>query len=240
MNKFLKDILREINLYKWYLISALAFIVLSYSSYIFFNEPTINQIGDEDGFFENLTALVFFLTFAIFVTLFIKKRYPILLLFAAIFFIGTGEEISWGQRIFQIQTPEELQKENVQKELNFHNLKVFSKQEKDDILTINFLYKLFWLSYCFLLPLLFIRVKFIDKIVNAIKLPVPPVSVGFLFIGNWFLFKIIKDYLLSDGKSLQYYDLATEVGETNSAMLFFMVSLIFLVYSHKILNYKND
>jgi hypothetical protein len=46
--------------------------------------------------------------------------------FCLIFFgliLITGEEISWGQRIFNIETPEEYAKQNYQKELNIHNNK---------------------------------------------------------------------------------------------------------------------
>src|SRR5690606_26277451 len=35
---------------------------------------------------------------------------------------GAGEEISWGQRIFDIETPAALKARNAQEELNLHNL----------------------------------------------------------------------------------------------------------------------
>ncbi len=37
-------------------------------------------------------------------------------------FYVTMEEISWGQRVFNIATPEFFEKHNIQKEINFHNL----------------------------------------------------------------------------------------------------------------------
>ena len=36
-----------------------------------------------------------------------------------------GEEISWGQRIFNIATPETISQMNVQDETNIHNLEFF-------------------------------------------------------------------------------------------------------------------
>lgn len=39
-----------------------------------------------------------------------------------LFFVMAGEEVSWAQRFFAIETPEALRKINVQQELNFHNL----------------------------------------------------------------------------------------------------------------------
>ncbi|MBK5932214.1 hypothetical protein [Halochromatium salexigens] len=40
------------------------------------------------------------------------------------FIFGIGEELSWGQRIFGIETPGPLKRYNKQQELNIHNLKV--------------------------------------------------------------------------------------------------------------------
>lgn len=42
--------------------------------------------------------------------------------YGAVFFFGMGEEISWGQRLFGIETPEFLANVNAQKETNLHNL----------------------------------------------------------------------------------------------------------------------
>lgn len=44
------------------------------------------------------------------------------MLLAAICLFGAGEEISWGQRVFDIQTPAALAERNAQRELNLHNL----------------------------------------------------------------------------------------------------------------------
>ena len=38
-------------------------------------------------------------------------------------FVFMGEEISWGQRIFDITPPEILEEINVQNEINLHNMK---------------------------------------------------------------------------------------------------------------------
>ena len=39
-------------------------------------------------------------------------------------FFGSGEEISWGQRLFQIETGDTFKQLNTQGETNLHNLKV--------------------------------------------------------------------------------------------------------------------
>lgn len=41
---------------------------------------------------------------------------------AAVFLFGAGEEISWGQRLFSVETPEWLAERNKQSEMNLHNL----------------------------------------------------------------------------------------------------------------------
>ena len=41
---------------------------------------------------------------------------------AMVFLFGAGEEISWGQRIFSVETPGWLESRNKQSEMNLHNL----------------------------------------------------------------------------------------------------------------------
>ncbi len=47
------------------------------------------------------------------------------LAFAIGCFVLFGEEISWGQRVFGIQTPQALRDANFQQEINLHNLNIF-------------------------------------------------------------------------------------------------------------------
>ena len=54
-----------------------------------------------------------------------KKHRPttfLCILLAIILFLMAGEELSWGQRIFNWETPELIATYNIQKETNFHNL----------------------------------------------------------------------------------------------------------------------
>lgn len=239
MVQLVNELLFELKSYKKFLLFGISFIILSFSSYFIFSETIINKIGEEDGLFENITTISFFCTSIIFLILFIKKRFIILLLFSFVFFIGAGEEISWGQRILNVKTPEKIEKANVQKELNFHNLKILSNQKDNSTSQLTeLLYKIFWISYCFLLPILALHVNFIQKLINIVKLPVPPILLGVLFVTNWLIFKGLKVFILPEGKSAQFYDLATEVSECNTSVLFFITSLIFLFFLHQKLNYK--
>ena len=82
----------------------------------------------EDGIFENLTA-VFYVSGSLFclIGLFAShRRSPRLVKYsmlgwAALFFFLGMEEISWGQRLFGLETPEFLASRNLQNETNLHN-----------------------------------------------------------------------------------------------------------------------
>jgi len=85
----------------------------------------------EDGFIEWFTVLPLIITSIVAVTYLVKlsmKRnwmFSVVVLVIAVFcFFSAGEEISWGQRIFHIKTPEYFEEHNTQDELNIHNLVV--------------------------------------------------------------------------------------------------------------------
>ena len=89
---------------------------------------------EEDGISEDAQAVVYFLTSAIgFATAMILRKYQrkhlfwLFIMFAfSTLFIGF-EEISWGQRIFGIQTPDFFKVESTQSDLTIHNLKPVEK-----------------------------------------------------------------------------------------------------------------
>lgn len=85
----------------------------------------------EDGWIENLTVV--FLLVSVGIALFRavgywKSRASMAAVFwgltAFLFFFAAGEEISWGQRIFGIETPEFFMNKNLQNETNLHNLEI--------------------------------------------------------------------------------------------------------------------
>lgn len=86
---------------------------------------------EEDRFVENMTALALF--FAAVYVLYRSlenirnKRFLkgiIQLILALLLIFMSGEEISWGQRIFHWQTTGIFKKDNLQNETNFHNMQV--------------------------------------------------------------------------------------------------------------------
>ena len=85
----------------------------------------------EDGFIEDVTLVplaVITLTCFVYLIKFTRKKniwffFVYLMLGMGSFFI-LGEEISWGQRIFNFKTTEYFQEHNTQDEMNIHNLMI--------------------------------------------------------------------------------------------------------------------
>jgi hypothetical protein len=113
----------------WFLL----FVLISPPSYGFdFKSLTQykNLFYQEDGIFETLTSVFLFLAAVAFFLagrISIKKKLDVKVV-SVLFFLGffslffCMEEISWGQRIFDIRSPEWAQKLNSQDETNVHNI----------------------------------------------------------------------------------------------------------------------
>ena len=150
-------------------------------------------------------------------------------------FVGFGEEISWGQRIFGFSTPDSLAEINVQTEFNLHNIDMFSstgfnykpKMGFAKLLTVNFLYKLFWLGYCVLLPIAYLCIRPVYLLSQKLRLPIPPLLIGFFFPFNWIIFRMSYSFLLPANKTFQYYDTIGEIRECLSAFIFMVLGFYF-------------
>lgn len=112
----------------WFIV----FLVLLFS-FLFMNfTSTYDLLSHEDQLAEYLSALFLFISSLFFLKavfyLFRNKKSsnPILFILFSVcsilFFLAAGEEISWGQRLFNIPTPDYLMAINDQNELNFHNI----------------------------------------------------------------------------------------------------------------------
>lgn len=225
----------EINVNFGYPLSIFLFMVASYSIYIIFDEYTIAQLGREDNFFENLTAIFFLLASVFFLIAFRCTRNLFYLSLFLLFLFGAGEEISWGQRIFGFDLPDFIIRHNVQKEFNLHNIEFFNGEDHDHNkktglakwVSINFIYKLFWLSYCVTIPLCAVCHSSVQSLTKIIKLPVPPVEIGIFFVINWVIFRTGLSFLLPDGKVIKYYETISEISECVSAFIFLLLGFYF-------------
>lgn len=103
-----------------------------------------------------------------------------LLGYGALFFFGFGEEISWGQRIYGLETPASIAAVNEQQELNIHNLSLFN------FINTTTLFAVLWLVTGVVVPVLALWPtprRHLERF-----LPILPVALSGLFILNQFLF----------------------------------------------------
>ena len=132
----------------------------------------------EDGIVEYATAFgLLFCCFAFLSNAVSLKRRSLMLgaactgFYGLLFFLGTGEEISWGQRIFGWQSGEFFMENNKQLETNLHNLRVGDTNLAKTVFGSGLPTVI--LLYLVVLPQLFKRVKFVRRIVNKLAIPVP-------------------------------------------------------------------
>jgi hypothetical protein len=238
-----------------YLACALTVLLASNIIVLLLDEEALWPLTKEDGLFETLTAL-FYLGAAILsfiayfkgkrgndLILFKTKRNIFLLLLAIIFFIGAGEEINWGQRLLNIDTPEALQKINLQKEINIHNLSLFHNEDAQGrpksfwamLLNFNRLLSLFIITYCFVVPLINRFSLTMAKFFRKINLPVVPIWLGIVFVVTIF----ISEFKEANA-SLRMVHRLVEIKESNFAFFFMVAGFIFLDQSRRPKTHQSD
>jgi hypothetical protein len=240
--KIIKSYIREFKYSGYYTLSIVLVLVLSYSSYLLFDAETVSLLGEEDQIFEWMTFFFFLAASFVFVFLYLKsKNLFFLLLFIALFF-AAGEEISWGQRLLNIETPQKFMEKNVQDELTIHNLDLFSTVESsgkvktglEKLLTMNFIFRLATILFGILLPFGVYHFGFLKRLTKRIKLPVPPISLGIFFLINWIIYRVLHSNILSPEHGFQYLNTADEIMENIAAFILFMISIFFLYSGKKV------
>ncbi len=234
----LKVYLKELSITKRYTVIIALGIIFSYSVYLFLKEDIISDLGKEDHFFEWLTAISFFMATVVYLKIFFVKRNIFYLLLAIVFFVGGGEEISWGQRLIGFVTPAEVKNSNVQQEFNIHNLDVFNtenfnhsrKHGLQRLIEINFLFRIFCMSFGILLPLVAFHIAFTKKYISQLKIPIPPISIGGFFMASWLAYYFIVRHLPL-GKQEEYYYTSGEIFEFLCSFIILIIGIYF--YQHK-------
>lgn len=132
----------------------------------------------EDGLLENITVI-----FLLIGSLTCWRRCLILrhektklfvwmcFLLGALFFFGAGEEISWGQRIFGVETPEFFRQHNIQHETNIHNLVMGGV--KINKLIFGLILGILIAIYVLIFPLLYSTVEKVRKLIDSFAIPLP-------------------------------------------------------------------
>ena len=223
-------------------------IVLSYSPIFICDEYIRHLLTKEDGFYEYFGAICFFITSIVFLAKFIRdksgnnlilfktKRNIFYLTFALAFFFAFGEEISWGQRIFGISTPEAIKSINFQDEFNIHNLIIPLTNDHDGQvvhkLNIKHLchrvFDMFWFTLCILIPVLNKLSLTINRLLKSINVPISPIWIGSFFIVNHYFPRLL--YRITDSS---IHHGIREIAEFNFALLFLILCLIIGGQSNK-------
>ncbi|MEN9564262.1 MAG: hypothetical protein RIR73_2506, partial [Chloroflexota bacterium] len=190
-------------------IVAVAFLVVFAYSPLFTSEAVLDAFAREDSIFETLSPIYLFVCCVLLGIAWWREKKNIasyrfhwvfrlsLLAFAMVFFVAAAEEVSWGQRIFGIETPNLIKDVNVQKEITLHNLILF--QGEDAILPVSFdqLSAVFSLMFGFGLPIgNWILKRF--KLGVETLMPIMPLMVGWLMPLNYalqkFLMQLFRSY----------------------------------------------
>jgi len=176
MNKIIKSI------------TILLMFVITLCSFIFYFNPVLfKTLVKEDGIIENVTAFVLLLSSIFLFIRFIKvsssKNFKWIIfniLLIAVMFFGFGEEISWGQRIFSIESNDFFTGNNLQGETNLHNLKLFGL--KINIVVFTYGLGLFFGFYIFLATFLYKKNQYFNNLVNNFGVPLPRFQHSIYFI----------------------------------------------------------
>ena len=166
----------------------------------------LNAWSREDGPVESLGALAFLAAAIVFAAVYRLSRrgpqpwwtarviagHPGYLALCVVMFVVCMEEISWGQRILGIRTPEAIARVNRQRQLNLHNLDWFhghdrNHQRKSAMeLTHNMdrLFSGFNVLLGVLVPLAYRREKWRGAL-DRLGAPILPLATGLLFVGSY-------------------------------------------------------
>ena len=231
----------------FYVVMALYF-VLGYTT-LGYGEKWAATLYPEDHYFENIGAISLFVasgvSFYIFVralkTRAITRMHWLKLLvylgLAFLYFFGAGEEISWGQRIFHIQEPAGLAEENVQNELNIHDLAIF---ENNELLKSDNIFTVFWLVFAVLIPFGSFVWKQFGEFAEKFT-PIVYWGIGSLFLFNYLGAKIAKQIYVHayTFQTIKFVQAVQEIKESNYELMFVFLSLFVLWDLNRLINEKD-
>lgn len=172
----------------------------------------------EDGFIENISTLLLFASAVVAILRSLrlfrkgeKKGSLTWMILALLFLFAVGEEISWGQRIFNFEPSDYFLEKNFQKETNIHNLIIGGV--KINILLFSQLLTAGLVFYFLFLRILADRTRFFNRLVTRYHLPLPRWEYGIVMLVSIVVIAQIK--LLKMG----------ELNELVFSVIFFFVCL---------------
>ncbi len=206
-----------ISIAVWFVISLL--IVISFLAILSVDRELYMELAKEGTNTERLTSIFYLAAGILFLVRAVKdyrqtksvKMLMFPLLFGLFFLFIAGEEESWGQWLFYYDTPEAIKNMNTQKELNVHNLSILSS-----FISPHGVLNLLALMTGIIIPLVYLMVSPLRRLLNRLRFPVSPLACMTLFILGLFYEKA-SGYI--------YYNWASaEIRE-------FLFSIAFLLFS---------
>jgi hypothetical protein len=147
----------------------------------FFANDFYNSLVVEDGIIENITALTLLAISLLFLYRIVTNKeqktkawiiFNIIIILGS--FFGFGEEISWGQRIFSIESSEFFSEYNLQNETNLHNLKINNVKINQLIFSYGFV--LVFGFYFILSPFIYKKSKWFKRLVDNFGVQIPTIK----------------------------------------------------------------
>jgi hypothetical protein len=171
-------------------LTAIAVYIFASYCILLFGRDTIDWLIEEDSVVEWIGTVGLFVAAGCFLWAFVissrgplKGRFIIwkrlaLLALAVLLFVAAGEEISWGQRLLGISTPEGLGSVSTQNETNLHNIDFFQNS-----ISVDRLFQLFWIGFAVAVPVLSRLWDPARRLFDRF-LPIFPLGIALLFVFN--------------------------------------------------------
>ena len=177
-----------------------------------------NSFAVEDGIIEYGTALMLFISAIIMALRFFRiggrqsfKWKMTVAVLAILFIFAAGEEISWGQRIFGIESSEFFKDNNAQQEMNLHNLVV--GETKINKLIFSKLLTGVLVIYLVILPILYLKLSWVKNLITNFGVPIVKYHHTIIFI-----IMTVVVIVMPSSKRWEIY-------EFGFAMIFFLIFL---------------
>ena len=176
------------------------------------NLPYFDEVYTmEDGFIENGSAIFLLSSSLLLMYRFFKlfKHKDLfwkigILAMSLVFFFGAGEEISWGQRIFNVESSQYFIENNAQGETNLHNLVV--EDTKINKLIFSQLLTVVLVIYLIIAPFLYRKFDWVKKLANKFAVPIVQWHHTISFLTGTVLLLFI-----SSSRKWEIYELAFSV-----------------------------
>ena len=203
---------------------AMVFGALAWMVPFLVSTETTLRLTREDGPYETVGAIAFFVAGVVFAALFTRTwrsdRNWWFLALAVLFLFAAGEEISWGQRL--LGWGEVDRSTNVQGETTLHNLGIFDTVQ-GGWLKFPRLFFLFWSGWLLLAPMLTRLIAPVRRAAASLRLPVPPLLFGLVMLANLVLSKTYGPLGVEEGA----LERAAEIRECAQAVALLAVAFSF-------------